>query len=219
MLSIIVLLMCATVIIDFTEGGRNWQNWLHWLVFLSVAIGLFTSLFGIEGSWVCFVFSIVSYAIYIYFCIITNYYGELIVSFLVIGANIVTLVKWKRNTTNGVVKINKISLRELLICAAIFIIFTIALGFILKLINTEYPFLNSICVTSMAIALYFSFRISRNEFLLNIIGNSAYLTLWIFAAIRSDFSFILFSIGGVIEIGYAIYGYFHWGKIHQKQNT
>ena len=62
-------------------------------------------LFGTEGRWQGFVFSIISYVIYIPFCVWTKYYGELVTAVFVIIADLVILFKWEHSTHNHVVKI------------------------------------------------------------------------------------------------------------------
>jgi hypothetical protein len=194
-------------------------NWLNWLIFLCVATSLIGFLYGHEGHWLTFLFSIISYGIYIPFCIMTKYYGELIVSILVIGVYTVTLFQWKRHTEKKVVKINKLSMREILICYAVFILATIILGFVLGAVNTEQPFINSLCLTSMIAGFYYAYRISRQEMVMMFINYVGYCALWIIAGIGEEHGFILLSVGSIIEMGYVVSSFFRWGKIYREQNT
>jgi len=213
---VLAILVAALVIVTAFLG---WDNYLNWLIFLSVAAGIFVNMFSAQGHWVCFVFSIISYALYIPFCLMTNYYGELIVSMLVIGANLITLFKWKKNTKNKVAAVSRLSVKEILICCAVAVGLAVGLGFVFMLFDTAYPFLNSVCTISIIVGFYFAYRISRNEFITAIINGIAYSILWVLAAVNGDgFDYLLFAVGGFIGICYSIYGFIHWGKLYRKQN-
>jgi len=207
--------ICILAIVTIILG---WDNWLNWLIFLSVTFGLLVNAFSAEGRWICYIFSIISYAIYIPFCIVANVHGELAVSFLVIFANFITLFKWRKNTKNKSVTINKLSFKENAICVCVAIVLTIALGFVFMAMETPFPFLNSICVVAIVIGFWFEYRISRSQFVSMVVNATAYLTLWLLHAIQGgDLGFLLFTIGGIATLGYSLYGLIRWGRLYKEQ--
>ena len=65
---------------------------LSWLVWLSTTLGMLAAKDAKDGKWTNFLFDIISYLTYIIVCIKENYYGELILSFIVIVINIFSII-------------------------------------------------------------------------------------------------------------------------------
>ena len=216
-LGVTVALIITLAVITAVIG---WADWLNWLVFLSVACGIFTCLYGAEGKWYCFIFQITSYAIYIPFCLMTHYYGELATSIIVIIANTVTLFKWRRNTnaTAKVVQVNALTVRELLIVLFAFIGAIIGWMFALRAIGTADPLLNAICTIATITGIYFGYRIHRFEFVCAFIYNLSMISLWLLAGLHGDIGLIIFAFGALVEIGFAIYGFIYWKQLYRKQH-
>lgn len=195
----------------------GWDSYLNWLIYLSVAAGIVSSFLGNEGYWVSYIFNIISYGIYVPFCIIENYYGELIVSCIVIIVSFFVLLKWKKHTSNKTVKINIMGIKETTVSIAVLVVITIIFGIIMQAIGTKYAFLNALCIICTVFGFYFDYRISRNRYIVALTQNVAMLTLWVLAATTGNLGYLLFSIGGIIEIFYDIHGYYNWGKLYKKQ--
>jgi nicotinamide mononucleotide transporter PnuC len=207
----IFLLFVVTVCLDYKSP-------VGWLVFLSVATGFLSCLYAAEGKWVNFIMAIISYAIYIPFCVITKYYGELVTSVIIIVVYTVNLFKWKHHTSAHVVEINKLSSGHLFLVLFLACILTSGYAGILNIFDTEYPILNAICTVSIITALYFSFRISRFDFFAHFIYGASMLILWILAGIEDDIEYILYAIGAVGEMIYAVHGFLYWKKLFEKQH-
>ena len=182
----------------------GWGSWINWVVFICVASSLIGFFYGVEGNWRAFIYTIISYGVYIPFCIMTRYYGELIVSIVVILVSFVTLAKWKKNTKRNIVKINKLSFKEIFICTAIVIAASVTFGCCLRVIGSAHPFLNAICTVSILASLYYGYRISRQENIMIFLNYVCYFMLWIMAGIESETGFILLSIGAIIEMCYLL---------------
>ena len=240
-LLITLLLVAGLLVTTIFIGVKNPMNWL---IFVSVSTGLFMCLFAAEGIWFCFVCGIASYVTYIPSCLAERYYGELVTAFFMIVVYTVCLAKWKKNTItktvtiyktgtrrvdvtktpvkkpkNHIVTINKIGIRETVICCFLFIIATAGYWAILNAIGSHYALLNAVCTVSVVLSCYFTYRISRNDFVTTIIYNASLLTLWMLAAANGDIGYLLFTICGVLEIGFALYGFFYWGKLYKKQTS
>jgi len=197
----------------------GWSNLLNWIVFVCVVASFVSFMYGVRGYWLCFVFSIISYGIYIPFCIIYKYYGELAISIITIIISFITMFKWKSTTKNQVAKINKLGWLEIAICYGIFgLAGSVAWG-ILWLVGSACPLLNGISIVAVFLSYYFDYRISRQAYVFLLLNYIAYCVLWILAGIKGETSgVVLLSIGSVIEMGYVIFGFFRWGKLWRDQN-
>ncbi len=190
---------------------------LTWLIFLSSVFGILSSIFATKGKWLTYVFDILSYALYIYICIVNKYYGELILSVVIIVIHICALIEWKKNTVEDVVLVNRIGTKEILISVSIGTVFTVIYGVILFFINSQYPILNAISTVVYLLGNYYAYRRSQLQFLGWILYDVFFIIIWGLTIINGDYGSIIFLIGGISELIYGVIGIFSWSKIEREQ--
>ncbi len=191
---------------------------LSWLVWLSTTLGMLAAKDAKDGKWTNFLFDIISYLTYIIVCIKENYYGELILSFIVIVINIFSIIEWKKHSFGKEVLINKITLNEthfaMFVWAIIFIIYAI----FLNIFNSSMPILNALGTTFFLLGNYFSYRRCGYQFYCWGIYEITFIILWLVSAINSNAGNIIFLIDGIVELIYNIMGIFTWNKLSKLQN-
>ena len=190
------------------------------MVCLCVITSFISFYYTARGHWWTFVFAIISYGIYVPFCIIYKYYGELAISFICIAVYFVTLFKWKRNTAQEVVKIKKLGMREILICYAVLCVAIFGVWWVLWALGSAEPLLNAVGTCALLLSFYFDYRISRQAYVALFLNYVMYFVLWILAGVNGDEAGVmLLSIGAVIEMGYVVFSFIKWGQLYKKQAT
>lgn len=191
-----------------------------WLVWLSSIFGILSSKTATDGKWTTFVFDIISYGIYIYLCVTEKYYGELILSCVIIVIHIISLFEWKRHQHNDVVEIQKLNNKELYFSLLISFVVLIIYGLVLFYIKTEYPILNAIPTIVYLLGNYYCYRRSVLQFYCWISYEIFFGILWILSATNGEIGSIIFLIGGISEFIYGIIGIKNWNKLYlEQQNT
>lgn len=89
-------IILATTVILITVYAIIFSSAIMWVIWLSTLLGMLSSKTNTEGKWITFIFDILSYAIYIYVCIAEKYYGELILSVIIITIHMFSLFEWKK---------------------------------------------------------------------------------------------------------------------------
>ena len=126
---------------------------LGWIVKDDYFIGSITLCFGMlqitlmmKGSWIAEVLALFETTVCIPIYFINGLYGTIIFIFLVyIPMGIYSIFSWKNNQENGIVKINKFSLKTSLIVVSLLTAFTLLLSFLLSLIPSQnLSFLDSL---------------------------------------------------------------------------
>jgi len=180
------------------------------LTWLTTVFGILASKFASEGKWSTFVFDIFSYIIYIYICLKEHYFGEMILSYIVILCHLYGIMEWNKNKTNDIVKINIINKKEHLVVTLISIISFILYLIFLSKINSNFAFINAISTISFLIGNYFSYRRSIFQFYFWNIYEIFYIILWLIPALHGDIEKILLLLGATLELFYNISGIKIW---------
>ena len=188
-----------------------------WLVFFSAVFGMLSSVFASNGKWIGFVCDIISYAIYIYICIRFLYYGELILSVLIIIFHIFSIFQWKSNEKDGIVVVNDLKKKEIYISILTASILCVLYIIVLYFIGSEYPILNGIATIVYILGNYFSYRRNISQFFCMILYEIAFIVLWLLSLNVDDVSGYIFLIGGLNEMICAIMGIYNWKRIKEKQ--
>lgn len=182
------------------------------LAYFCSVFGMLSFKFASNGKWISFIFDILSYFVYIFICFNQKYFGELFLSGFVIIMYLFTLFEWKRNEENGRVKINKLKNKEVLSSLFTAIIILICYFFILKLLKSEYPFINAIMTVSFLLGNYFSLKRSILQFYFWILYEIIFIGLWFVSAITGEISFGVFLIDGICELVFGIIGIINFKK-------
>lgn len=194
------------------------NTWLDVVIALSVITGLVSSYLVAKGKWYGFIFNSISYILYIYFCYILAYYGEFILSFVIIGADTISLIKWKNNqTADNVVEIKKLKAVELLIVFILFVVATIVYGITLYYFNSSLPFINAIATTFILFGYYIAYKQNILQYLFWIGYDVALIFLFLFASAVYEPGYLMFVLSSLLQVLYHIYGVINWRKLFKTQ--
>ena len=190
---------------------------MTWLVWASAIFGILTAVFSAKGKWICFVFDLLSYAFYIYICLVEKYYGELILSIIIIFISIISLFEWRNNQINEVVKINKLKNNEIVLAGTIGIVGLVVYIMILHFMGSDMSILNAVPTIAYLLGYYFCVRRSILQFCCYIAYEVLFIILWIITACRGEFESVIFLVGAISELFYLIIGYINWNKLTKQQ--
>ena len=189
-----------------------------WIAWVSSFFGILASKTASEGKWTTFVFDILSYIVYIFSCIKYQYYGEMILSYIVIFCHMIGIIQWKNNQNDNIVKVNKIKKKELFV----FVLVGIALfGFyyyLLKTCHSNLAILNAIATILFLMGNYCSYRRSVCQFVFWGIYEICFLITWFCTISYSSLGGIIFLIDGICELGYNIVGIKKWSQLKNSTN-
>ena len=191
---------------------------LTWFIWASSIFGILSSKFATDGKWLTFIFDIISYGLYIFICINEKYYGELILSVIIIIIHIFSLFEWKKNQQDNVVKIKNLTKKEFGLSIFISSILLILYIGILYLIKSDLPILNAIPTIIYLLGNYYCFRRSVLQFYCWIGYEVVFMSLWVVSAMNGELGSIIFLVGGISEFIYGIIGIHNWNKIEKNQN-
>lgn len=211
----LLLVVCLLVI---TAIAIVFSSLMTWIIWLSEVFGILTTFFSAKGKWICYIFDLASYALYIYVCLIERYYGEMILSFIVIIISIISLVKWKKNQLEDVVEVNWISNKEVAFSYVFGAIALVLYSVVLYFLNTSLPILNAIPTIFYLLGYYYGARRSMLQFYSFIAYEVGFVLIWTVTAINGQIDSLIFLIGGICEIIFLIIGVLNWRKIKRKQD-
>ena len=146
-----------------------------------------------------------------------KYYGEMILSYIIILMHIFSLIEWTNNQEKNIVTINKLKRKECIFSLFISGILIVLYNIILVKIETSYSFLNAISTIIFLLGNYFCFRRSIFQFYAWIIYEIIFITLWAISAINGTYANMIFFVGGLSELIYNIIGIFKWNKMFKNQ--
>lgn len=215
-LSNLFLVLCCLII---TILAIIYSSLLTWLIWASSILGILSSKFATDGKWLTFVFDIISYGLYIFICINEKYYGELILSVIIIIIHIFSLFEWKKNQQDNVVKIKQLTKKQIGLSIVISSVLLIIYTGILYLIKSDMPILNAIPTIIYLLGNYYCFRRSVLQFYCWIGYEVVFMSLWVVSAINGELGSIIFLVGGLSEFIYGIIGIHNWNKIEKNQKT
>lgn len=208
-LSISILVATALAIV--------FSSFMTWLVWASVVFGILTAVFSAKGKWICFVFDLLSYAFYIYICLVEKYYGELILSVIVIFISIISLFQWKNNQVDEVVKINKLKTKEVVLVGVVALVALVVYTVILHYMGSDMIILNVLPTIVYLLGYYLCARRSILQFYCYIAYEILFIVLWIITACRGEFESVIFLVGAISELVYLIIGVVNWKKLTKQQ--
>lgn len=189
-----------------------------WIIFFSSIFGIISSFFSSQGKWLGFVFDIISYAIYIYTCLTQLYYGEMILSVVIIVLHVLSLVQWKKHEENGVVVVDDLSKKMLISSLIISIIGVVGYTAVLWFINSEYPILNGLATVVYLLKCFYSYKRSVWQFGCYLVYEIIFIILWLLALENGEMGGYIFLVGGISELIFCVFGLINFNKLKIKQN-
>lgn len=149
-----------------------------------------------------------------------SYYGEM-VTYLGMTAPMAlfALISWVKHPykeNKAVVKVNRISKREVLFMFALAFVVTFIFYFILDFFSTANIVPSTVSVTTSFLAVYLTFRRSPFFALCYAANDVVLIILWALAA-RSDISYLSVIICFVVFLVNDLYGFYNWKRMQKHQ--
>ena len=191
------------------------------LTLISSTLGLLTVFFTAKGLFFAPFLNLVFCIIYTFIAYQNRYYGEMFIYiFIMLPLVTMSIINWykNRNTETSEVKINKISKKEYIYLFLISIGLTVALYFLLKVLNTAELLVSTISITTSAIATYLLLRRSSNYAIFYILNDIILIVLWGLVLFKSDVSVLPMVISFIVFLVSDSYGIFRWKRKEKEQN-
>lgn len=149
-----------------------------------------------------------------------SYYGEMI-TYLCMSMPIafVALISWLKNPYEkgkAEVKVNKLSITEIIFMFLLTAIVTVIFYFILKYFNTANLIPSTISVTTSFMAAYLTFRRSPYFALAYALNDLVLIVLWVLASI-TDISYLSVVICFIVFLVNDMYGFINWKRMEKRQ--
>lgn len=192
----------------------------NYLTLVASFIGVTSLIFNAKGNpfgqFLMVIFSILYGIISFSFA----YYGEMI-TYLGMTAPmaVFALVSWLRNPYNGnraEVKVNRLSLKEIVFMMMLTAVITLIFYYILAAFHTENLIPSTISVTTSFLAVYMTFRRSAFFAIAYAANDAVLIILWVLAVI-SDISYLSVVICFVVFLVNDIYGFINWSRMKKRQ--
>ncbi len=214
-----IILWCSSVfaiITSFCIFDRE-----NFLTLTASLIGVTSLIFAAKGNPIAQVLMIAFSILYSIISLSFSYYGEMITYMgMTLPMAIISLISWIRNPFEGdksVVKIEKLSVKEILFMWVLTIIVTVIFYFILSALNTANIIPSTISVTTSFVAAYFTFRRSSYYALGYAANDMVLIVLWTIAAFK-DISYISVVVCFIAFLFNDLYGFISWKSMEKIQS-
>ena len=203
-----VIYTILAIFINTLDGWIAWASCVTYLVFL---------IMNANSKYMSFVWLIVSFLIYMYFNIKEMFWGELALSAFSIIINFVAMLQWKKHTKDEKLEIITIKTKEFILSILITLVSSVALYFILKLLNSSQLLLNTIILSITLLEYYYTFRRTYLKFYVGLLSVAIYIVLWNFSINPANNFALMFVINGFLNIFWYIDGICIWKKIQKNE--
>ena len=175
-----------------------------------------TALLLAKGKNLGQVFGIVITILYSIVSFNNKFYGEVIIYlFMMFPMYIIGIVSWFRhkNKETDSVEVNKISKKEWIIVAIVFVAIFVGIYYLLKVFNTNELVVSTISVLASLFAIYLQIRRSRFSFSFYMINDIILMVLW------GSGNLILLPMvcNPIINFINDSYGFYNWKKLEKEQ--
>ncbi len=162
----------------------------------------------------CILYGIISYGF--------SYYGEMVTYLgMSMPMALISFISWVKNPYEKgktEVKVNKLSVIEIVFMIILTTIVTVIFYFILKLFNNANLIPSTLSVTTSFLAVYLTFRRSPYFALAYAMNDLVLIILWILASF-TEISYLSVVICFVVFFVNDMYGFVNWKKIEKKQKN
>lgn len=190
------------------------------LTLIASVIGVTALIFVAKGYVLGQVLTVVFSVFYGIISVIFSYYGEMITYlFMTTPMAILAIISWKKNPykKTKVVKVSRVSKKQIAVMVILAISVTAIFYFILKSLDTKNLALSTISVTTSFIAVYLTFLRSPYYALGYSANDIVLIGLWVLASI-DDISYLPMVLCFVMFLANDIYGFINWKKMQKIQN-
>ena len=132
---------------------------------------------------------------------------------------IIGIVSWFRhkNKETDSVEVNKISKKEWIIVAIVFVGIFVGIYYLLKAFNTNELVVSTISVLASLFAIYLQIRRSRFSFRFYMINDIILMVLWGIPVISGNLLLLPMVLNPIINFINDSYGFYNWKKLEKEQ--
>ncbi|MBE5738425.1 MAG: nicotinamide mononucleotide transporter [Clostridiales bacterium] len=217
--NILDLFLIGLGVIVVTVAGI-WFN-SKWYVIINTLLGLLCVFTQAKGKISTQFIGIIYFCFYIFISYKQQYYGEAILYLIImLPLYIYGVIHWLANRDkkdNVVIVRSNLSKKEWLISSLCFIILSIGVYFLLKVLDTAQLLISTLSFVSILPAVYLLMRRCKWNQVAFLINDFIVPILWLILVIKGDLSFLTMFIYYIFQVTYDIYGLIEWIKLEKKQ--
>ncbi len=192
----------------------------NYLTLCASLIGVTSLIFNAKGNPFGQLLMVIFSLLYGIISYTFSYYGEMITYLgMTMPMAVFALISWLKNPYNGnkaEVKVNSLTLREIVFVGIATVLVTILFYFVLKHFNTANIVPSTISVTTSFLAVYLTFKRSPYFALAYAANDIVLIILWILASIL-DIRYVSVIVCFVAFLFNDIYGFISWKKMKIRQ--
>lgn len=216
----ILFIICSVIIVTIGFVVGSDRNVYSYIVSI---VGVLSVIFLAKGWIVAPIVGIVYSIMYGILAVLSKYYGEAIVQFVVmLPMNILTILAWLKHTdteNESQVVVNKISIKEYLIVFATALFVAVGMYYLLKALDTKELLVSTISLVSGTVAVYLSYRRSRYYAVAFLVADIVRVSLWCISIFSGSAMYLPTVLCFVMFIVSDIYGLVHWRKEENRQSS
>lgn len=193
---------------------------LDYLSLIASLIGITSLIFAAKGDVFGQILIVVFSVFYGLISYSFGYYGEMITYLgMTTPIAIMSIVSWLRHPFEkgkAEVKVNSITLKEVLLMLAFSAVVTFVFYFILRFFSTTNLLISTISITTSFLASYLTFRRSSFYAMAYAANDVVLIVLWVLATIK-DTSYLPMIICFSMFLINDMYGFFNWKRMRKRQ--
>jgi nicotinamide mononucleotide transporter len=207
--SFLVILLCVSF-------------WFHssWISILMGVFGIIASMFNLKKKSICFFFFFASSTFYMIICYINHLYGDAVMNTVyfvpLYGITIIKLFTQKKEDKSEFT-IGHVTKKAIFVFIGITIAVSFGYGYLLKLMKSDYPFINAFGITLAMAGCYFSSRHWMENWVFWILYNVILIGLWVLKFQNGSSDAIPVIIADFIYIAINLYGWMVWLKLEKEE--
>lgn len=181
-----------------------------WLEWFAVATALIYVYLATKGSYYCFIFGLISSAIFVWICYKSKLYFDMSINIYYVVISVVGWVKWKSAEVNFTVK--RMAAGKLMVLTLLSAILTLLFGYIFtKYSDASLPYIDAFTTVFAVLATWMLVQKFLENWLLWIIVDAVSIGMYYYKEhLPISLLFLIYTL-------ISVYGYFNWRK--KKQMT
>lgn len=195
---------------DFFAGILDELKVFNWLEVTAVISALIYVFLAARGNKWCFLFGLISSAIYVYITFKLNFYFDVLINLYYIVMSYFGYISWSTEKDNGTLQISTTPKNQLKLYVIIGVILTVILAFIAEYFsNAQLAYLDAFTTIFAIIATLLVVKKQLENWLIWMVVDLVASGMYFYKELY--FTALLFIIYTII----AIVGYFKWKKLLQ----
>lgn len=193
----------------------------QWYIILNTILGLLCVFTQAKGKVATQFLGIAYFCFYIFISYTQALYGEALVYLIImLPMYIYGAIHWlahRDKSDEKVIVRSNISKTEWVVASFLFIVVSVGVYFLLKVLNTAQLVVSTLSFITMLPAVYLLIRRCKWNQVAFLVNDFIVPILWIFLVVEGNLVFVPMCIYHIFQITYDIYGLIEWTKLERKQ--